>query len=118
LLLGEFFEDTRKAVSSIVHHNIHSLECVYCFLESSIDVSLLGDIKFDSEEILIQLAENIFLCKYKHAFSVAFLKLSDSGFLAVATAMSPLSMTSCTRLFPNPVEVPVIKKTRGMMSDF
>lgn len=31
-------------------------------------------------------------------------------------AMSPLSRTSCTRLLPNPVEVPVMKKVRGMMA--
>jgi hypothetical protein len=40
-----------------------------------------------------------------------------SGFLAVATAISPWSMTSWTRWLPNPVEVPVMKKTRGMMAD-
>lgn len=41
-----------------------------------------------------------------------------SGLRAVATAISPLSNTSWTRLLPKPVDVPVMKKTRGMMADF
>jgi hypothetical protein len=40
-----------------------------------------------------------------------------SGFLEVAIAISPWSMTSWTRWLPNPVEVPVMKKTRDMMAD-
>jgi hypothetical protein len=50
-------------------------------------------------------------------FSFVFLNDKFSGFLAVATAISPWSMTSWTRWLPNPVEVPVMKKTRGMMAD-
>lgn len=50
-------------------------------------------------------------------FSEVFLNFSCSGLRAVATAMSPLSMTSWTRWLPKPVEVPVMKKTRGMMVD-
>jgi len=41
----------------------------------------------------------------KVAFSEVFLKERDSGFRAVAMAMSPRSMTSWTRLFPKPVDV-------------
>lgn len=50
------------------------------------------------------------------AFSVVPLNWRLSGLRAVAIAMSPLSRTSCTRLLPNPVEVPVMKKVRGMMA--
>ena len=46
-----------------------------------------------------------------------FLNERLSGFRAVATAMSPLSRTSWTRWLPKPVDVPVMKKTRGMMAD-
>jgi hypothetical protein len=45
------------------------------------------------------------------------LKDKLSGFLAVATAISPWSITSWTRWLPNPVDVPVMKKTRGIMAD-
>lgn len=41
----------------------------------------------------------------------------DSGFRAVAMAMSPWAMTSSTKWKPKPVEVPVIKKTRGILSE-
>lgn len=46
-----------------------------------------------------------------------FLNERLSGFRAVATAISPLSRTSWTRWLPKPVDVPVMKKTRGMMAD-
>ena len=45
-----------------------------------------------------------------------FLKESVSGLRAVATAMSPASRTSWTRLAPKPVEVPVMRKTRGIVA--
>ena len=51
-------------------------------------------------------------------FSVVPVNLRDSGFRAVATTMSPRERTSSTRCFPKPVEVPVMKKTRGMIADF
>lgn len=41
--------------------------------------------------------------------------MRDSGLRAVATAISPFAMTSSTRFLPKPVEVPVMKKTRGMI---
>ena len=51
------------------------------------------------------------------ALSFVPLNLRVSGLRAVAMAMSPLSKTSCTSWFPKPVEVPVMKKTLGMLVD-
>ena len=44
-----------------------------------------------------------------------FSKQRVEGLRAVATAMSPLSMTSCTRCLAKPVLVPVMRKTRGIV---
>jgi len=42
-------------------------------------------------------------------------KDSFDEFLAVATAMSPFSKTTLTSSLPKPVDVPVMRKTRGAM---